>query len=243
MDLKTYVLGNTLFFLYHELGHALIELSGAPVLGREEDAVDAFALVELITQMRDPETDAATKARLVSYGYANIDQWRKSAREWQPSEEAHYGPHALDLQRMFNAACILHGGDSQSFPDVAEVFDIDPFHLEGCNRFFFQAYDGWTYTLDTFDGFEGPNPDPSPDLIFRFLPPERAQHARWEQLARNWGELDAIQSHFSSSFLIDRPIPVTFESCGEENAYYYPDNNSVSICYELMNAFARYYRR
>ena len=43
------ILGNTLITLYHELAHGLIDILGC-MLGREEDAADAFALVELITQ-------------------------------------------------------------------------------------------------------------------------------------------------------------------------------------------------
>src|SRR5262249_8299399 len=35
-----FVVGNTLFALVHEVGHALISEMGLPVLGREEDAAD-----------------------------------------------------------------------------------------------------------------------------------------------------------------------------------------------------------
>ena len=244
MDVETYVLGNTLVTLYHELGHALVTLSGAPVLGREEDAVDAFALVELVTQMRSPNTDEATKARLIQYGYASIDQWRKSAREGgTPSPDAYYGPHALDLQRMFSSACLLYGGDSTAFAEVAEIFDIDSYFLSDCTYSYFQAYDGWTYMLDTFDAFEGSDPTPEEDLIITIRAADRQQHTRWEELVRSWEELDAVQQHFSSSFAIDQPVRIAFESCGEENAYYYPEENRVSMCYELMNAYARYYRQ
>src|SRR3954454_13912300 len=41
-----FVIGNTLFTLTHELGHAVISEFRLPVLGREEDAADAFATLE-----------------------------------------------------------------------------------------------------------------------------------------------------------------------------------------------------
>jgi hypothetical protein len=44
-DLVKFVIGNTLFALVHEFGHATISEMGLPVLGREEDAADAFAAV------------------------------------------------------------------------------------------------------------------------------------------------------------------------------------------------------
>src|SRR4051794_18952585 len=38
-----FIIGNTLFTLTHELGHAVISEFQLPVIGREEDAADAFA--------------------------------------------------------------------------------------------------------------------------------------------------------------------------------------------------------
>jgi Putative metallopeptidase len=43
-----FVVGNTLFALGHELGHALVSDLRLPVLGREEDAVDIFATLALL---------------------------------------------------------------------------------------------------------------------------------------------------------------------------------------------------
>ena len=42
-DRIEFVAGNVLFALVHEVGHMLIAEMGLPVLGREEDAADAFA--------------------------------------------------------------------------------------------------------------------------------------------------------------------------------------------------------
>src|ERR1700676_2962934 len=42
-QLVEFVVGNTLFVLAHEMGHALIGQMNMPVLGREEDAADSFA--------------------------------------------------------------------------------------------------------------------------------------------------------------------------------------------------------
>ena len=43
-----FVIGNTLFTLTHELGHAVIQVFELPVLGREEDAADTFATLALL---------------------------------------------------------------------------------------------------------------------------------------------------------------------------------------------------
>src|ERR1700731_4836400 len=43
-----FVLGNSLFAVLHEMAHGLIADLGLPVLGREEDAADAFATVAIL---------------------------------------------------------------------------------------------------------------------------------------------------------------------------------------------------
>ena len=44
-DRIEFVAGNVMFATVHEVGHMLITEMGIPVLGQEEDAVDAFAVV------------------------------------------------------------------------------------------------------------------------------------------------------------------------------------------------------
>ena len=43
-----FVAGNVLFAMAHEVGHMLISELGLPVLGREEDAADTFAVMNLL---------------------------------------------------------------------------------------------------------------------------------------------------------------------------------------------------
>src|SRR5260370_8123234 len=43
-----FVAGNMLFTLLHEMGHAHITEMGLPVLGRDEDAADSFAVVTML---------------------------------------------------------------------------------------------------------------------------------------------------------------------------------------------------
>jgi len=242
MDQNTYVMGNVFFFIYHELGHALVELGELPMLGRHEDAVDAFAMVELITQLNDPETDPEARERLVSYAYASIDQWLKSAVEFgDPTADTYFGVHSLDRQRFFRTACLAFGGSSDDFAGIEDAFDLNTLFLEDCRERYFEASDGWTYTLNNFGILESGRGSARDDITFEFLPAEREQHARWQSVASNWIDLDRVQQSFSRSFRLSRPVHITFESCGEENAFYYPHNNSVSICYELMAATARYH--
>ena len=244
-DVVRAVMGNTMITLYHELAHGLVDIYALPMLGREEDAADAFALVELITQIRSPESDAATDAVLAEYGKATARAWYHSAQEdGAPSQGAYFGPHALNKQRMFQTVCLLMGGEPELFAGLSDQLDISEFYLMDCARQFRDAYDGWVYTLDTFGAFHSSDDGrETPDLTFVFAPPEDEAHVRWAELAENWAYLDEVQRHFSSSFDMDTPIEVRFETCREENAYYYPGESRVTMCYDLMEAYARYARR
>ncbi|MFT5637525.1 MAG: hypothetical protein ACI861_000339, partial [Paracoccaceae bacterium] len=54
---ESYIRANTIFFIYHELGHALIDLLRLPVFGQEEDAADVLGVVlsETINDENDNE--------------------------------------------------------------------------------------------------------------------------------------------------------------------------------------------
>jgi len=47
-EARTFVVNNAIFTLFHEAGHMLIAEFGLPVLGREEDAVDALSSILLL---------------------------------------------------------------------------------------------------------------------------------------------------------------------------------------------------
>src|SRR5262249_54143643 len=48
LRLTEFVVGNTLFVMTHELGHAVIGTFHLPVLGKEEDAADTFATLAML---------------------------------------------------------------------------------------------------------------------------------------------------------------------------------------------------
>jgi hypothetical protein len=48
VELVEFVTGNMLFALLHEMGHAHIQEMGLPVIGREEDGADSYAITALL---------------------------------------------------------------------------------------------------------------------------------------------------------------------------------------------------
>ncbi len=112
-DTALFVIGNTLFAVYHELGHALIDLLNLPVIGREEDAADGFAAVMMIPGKPDLLRDELI--------IAVADGWRLLGEQAVAGggPDQLWGEHALDEQRHFSVVCWLVGSDQEGFFDLA----------------------------------------------------------------------------------------------------------------------------
>ena len=94
------------FVVAHEVGHALIAEFGIPVLGREEDAADQFAVMTFITHGRRTPVVSAASALNRSAQSQQVDRW---------------DDHALDAQRSANLICWLYGSDASTFAALASV--------------------------------------------------------------------------------------------------------------------------
>ncbi|MFF6787971.1 DUF4344 domain-containing metallopeptidase [Streptomyces filamentosus] len=108
------VVGLSNGILFHELGHALVDLYDLPVTGREEDAVDQLAVLLL----------ASGDERHAGYAISTIDAWGalwKAAEGGDPGVAAYSDVHSLDGQRFFNWACWLYGSDPARFADAVDA--------------------------------------------------------------------------------------------------------------------------
>jgi hypothetical protein len=94
-----YAMDATEFTLYHEIGHAVIDLYQLPIAGREEDAADEFAAYTLLNQ--GPEA----AGRLVTAAIA----FRTLPQEFTTAALAN--EHALVGQRYFNVLCHVAGSN------------------------------------------------------------------------------------------------------------------------------------
>ncbi|MFE5797371.1 DUF4344 domain-containing metallopeptidase [Streptomyces sp. NPDC056503] len=102
--------------LFHELGHALVDLYDLPVTGREEDAVDQLAVLLL----------ASGDERHTDYAISTINAWGaiwEASEGGDPGVAAYSDIHSMDGQRFFNWACWLYGSDPERFADAVDAED------------------------------------------------------------------------------------------------------------------------
>ena len=112
-----FVTGNILFVISHESGHALVSELEIPVLGHEEDAVDAFATIMLL-RLKDGFADrVVTNA---ARGWFFGDQRDKK----DGIKTVYYDEHGLDLQRAYDIICLMVGFEPEKFRALADEVKI-----------------------------------------------------------------------------------------------------------------------
>ena len=106
------VAGATLFTLFHELGHCLIDLWDLPATGREEDAVDQLATIILLEGGEDGQT-AALNGATAFWG-----EEEEEGEETEGEERAFWDEHSLGEQRFYNIVCWSYGSDPEGSADL-----------------------------------------------------------------------------------------------------------------------------
>ncbi|MFD3530829.1 DUF4344 domain-containing metallopeptidase [Streptomyces sp. NPDC058664] len=100
--------------VFHELGHALIDIYDLPATGREEDAADQLATLLLADDSLHQE-----------YAVSAIRAWGALAAATEQGDISGQlaDEHSLSAQRYYNAICWLYGSDPSGFQGVVLTED------------------------------------------------------------------------------------------------------------------------
>lgn len=229
-EFAVFVIGNTLFTLYHELGHALIDKLEIPVLGREEDAVDGLAVLLMLP---DDDTDDPVAEEMI---LSAADGHSMSSEMAEGDELAFWDEHSLDLQRYAAILCLVFGSDPEGWVDLAEVTEMPEEQQARCPGIFEQTLLSWDALLDRHYRMDGETGGGR--IKLKFKRPGRALDRDLVALLKSSEALRDAVAYVSDLFILPDYFEVVFESCGETNAFYDPETGNVSMCYELVGYFA-----
>lgn len=132
------VAGTLLFFLGHEVGHALTHVLDLPITGREEDAVDQLAVLLLSDGSEDSESALVAVAETFS-------RW---SEEEEADEDTFADVHSLNAQRLYNILCWSYGRDPEAYADLVEDGFLPEDRAEGCGDEYDQLSRSWNRLLD-----------------------------------------------------------------------------------------------
>ena len=209
------------------MGHGVINEMNMPVLGREEDAADSFAIVtalKLGSWFSDRVLMEVTKGWFLSH---KRDKKEQNALTF-------YGEHSLDLQRAYNIVCLMVGSDPEKFKTLAEVTELPKQRQESCVYGWKNMSWSWEEMLKKhLRAFY----QRKTEIKVEYEEAERfSVHPR---VMRHMGLLEAIAEYFGEKYAWPNPIKLEAKSCGTANARW--RQRVLTFCYELVDEFTDLY--
>jgi Putative metallopeptidase len=138
--LVEFISGNMLFVLLHEMAHVFITQMGLPVLGRTEDAADAYAALRLIRSGSNFSHRVLIEA---------AEGWFLADRRDQKMGDkvAYYDEHGLNQQRAFQIVCLMVGSDDEKFKELAKQTNLPDERQDACSGDYSNAVYSWDLVL------------------------------------------------------------------------------------------------
>jgi len=137
--------GQLLFTIAHEFGHAAFDIYNLPVLGRQEDAADQFA-AWLLLQFGGERAHRVIRGAAWAY-----NQYFKNLKD-NPKVTvplaALSSDHGTPAQRFYNLACISYGYDAKVFAVVVERGYLPAARAKVCEY----EYSNLSYAIKTLIG-------------------------------------------------------------------------------------------
>ncbi|ADL00491.1 DUF4344 domain-containing metallopeptidase [Brevundimonas subvibrioides] len=137
-EIEEAVNGSFLFTVFHEVGHALVDVLEIPFTGREEDTADSLAAWWLIDG--DDGEESAISGALSFY---------TDPSEAGDLEESDFADeHSLSQQRYYTLTCLVYGSDPDKYANLLEEEWLTPERAEQCPGEFERLTSTWYTLLD-----------------------------------------------------------------------------------------------
>lgn len=214
---------DAIFTLYHESGHLLIDELKLPVLGKEEDAADALAVIQILKNTPDRKELTRTLNDVA-------DEWYYSSLRTTPADVTGYDRHSLDIQRANAMVCLMVGADPGNFTQKAEEHGLDAADRDDC------AAD-YSKTLGSWEAVLAPHltKKPGPEIRVTYGPADDDHLQRFADALQSRRVLEGIAERLRNTYVLPSGLSIVAKECNEANSYYLEDEHEILYCYELAN--------
>jgi hypothetical protein len=234
-----FVVGNLLFALGHEAGHAVIREMGVPVVGREEDAADSFSTLMALICEEGFGDRVLANASLGWFLSHRRDRSAQQGRRGQDAQANYYGEHGMDLQRAYNVVCLMVGSNPGKFASVADAAKLPPERRMTCQDDYLNAKWSWDQVLQS----NLRKHDQAKTAINVVYGPGNGKYDAHAAVSQQMKLLETIAESLSDRFAWRAPISLEMQTCGESNARFEFRTKKVIVCYELADEFSDLFRR
>ena len=234
-----FVVGNLLFVLGHEIGHAVIREMGVPVVGREEDAADFFSTLMALMCEEGFGDRVLANAALGWFLSDRRDRRDQRGRRDHDAEANYYGEHGMDLQRAYTVVCLMVGSNPGKFASLADAAKLPPERQMTCQDDYLNAKWSWDQVLQSHLR----KPGQAKTTINVVYGPGNGKYDAHAAVSRQMKLLETIAESLSDRFAWRAPISLEMQTCGESNARFEFRTKKVIVCYELADEFSDLYRR
>jgi hypothetical protein len=76
------------------------------------------------------------------------------------------------------------------------------------------------------------------DFLLEYQEPENGDHQPVYDALVESGFYDDVVANLNEQFALPQDITISFQDCGEVNAFYSPDDVAIAMCYELIAYYA-----
>lgn len=215
---QRFVESNIAETLYHELGHALIDILELPVFGPEEFAVDLFAVV-MMNRMHD-EAGAMDMAYDVAAAYDAGATYEHASG----STPSMWDVHGSDQQRYYNLVCLMYGANPEARESLADELGLPVERAETCEDEYAMTARAWGGVLDRLA-----EDAPGQSLTMDWVLDESSPVTRYIS-----GEVDRLNAIMA----LPEELAVSVIPCDEANAFYDPGPREIIICTEMAEYLA-----
>lgn len=224
-EVLRFAVNNSLFTLYHEVAHLLVDKLRLPVLGREEDAADNIATWMLL-QKGTPEANRTLEDSAKGWMMTGL----LYGAEFEDDDyAAGYSP---DRHRSMQIVCMMVGADGAAFRPVANSYSMHPDRQHSCH-FEYELIDR---SIRSVLGKTGTGTQ----VDVRYHDSGRRLRVA-ERVFRSSGIFDEVAEEVRQGYRLNSKVRFTARRCGEPNAFYDPETVEVIFCYELMQDFLDMY--
>ena len=234
-----FVVGNLLFVLGHETGHAAIREMGIPVVGREEDAADIFSTLMALMCEEGFGDRVLANAALGWFLSDRRDRRDQRGRRDQSAEAKYYDEHGMDLQRAYHVVCLMVGSNPEKFASLADAARLPRERQATCKDDYLNAKWSWEQLLQSHVR----KPDQPKTAINIVYGSGNGKYDAHAAVSQQMKLLETIAEGLSHQFTWREPITLEMQTCGEANARFEFRTRKVVVCYELADEFSGLYHR